>query len=151
MHGECVSISCRNRERERERERKRERRNGKEERKMSTTTIMRIQVAHTHSYIRTLVSLSLYRLLTQFLAFLRPFLSLYFASYAQFLQPTTSLRPLLLLLLLFFCCCRRHRRCRFVLFAFCLFSRLRCTGSLHSRAPRVEGPRQGKPVSRVRA
>ena len=159
MHGECVSISCRNRERERERgrerererERERDRRNDREERK--TYYDDNENSGCLYALVRTLVSFSLYRLLTQFLAFLRSFLSLYFTSYAQFLQPTTSLRPLLLPLLLFFYFRRRRRRRRrrrFVLFAFCLFSRLR-TGSLHSRAPRVEGPRQGKPVSRVRA
>lgn len=119
---------------------------GEDRKTTTTTTVMRIQVAYTHSYVRLSVS-----------PFLLPFdpiprfstslslQSLYFASYARFLRPTTSPRSLLLLLLFsFFYCCRR-----FVLFSFCLFPRLR-TGSLHSRAPRVEGPRQGKPVSRVR-
>jgi len=92
----------------------------------------------SYALVRTLVSFSLYRLLTQFLAFPRPFLS------GPFTLPCTrdSCGPQLRFDLFF--CCRR-----FILFSFYLFSRLH-TSSLHSRAPRVEGPRQGKPVSRVR-
>lgn len=104
---------------------------------------MRIQVARTHVPF------------VSFTAFW-PNFSLFYVPFspAPFILPRTRdfcgprfyLRLLLLLLFFFFYYCRH---CRLVLFSFCLFSRLR-TDSLHSRAPRVEGPRQGKPVSRVR-
>lgn len=110
---------------------------------------MRIQVAHTHSYVRP--SPSPFRPLPPF----DPIPRLFYVPCASvplfcLVRAILAASPRLLLLPLFFfffffqCPCRR-----FVLFSFCLFSRLR-TGSLHSRAPRVEGPRQGKPVSRVR-
>lgn len=60
-----------------------------EDRKTGNTRIMRIQVAHTQprTYARLLLPFVLYRLLTQFLAFLRPALQcLYFVSYARFLR-----------------------------------------------------------------
>lgn len=103
----------------------------------------------SYALVRTPVSFFLYRLLTQFLAFPRPFLSIVplfclvraIPAAHDFASTSSSAASPLLLLL--------RPPGRFVLFSFCLLSRLR-TSSLHSRARRVEGPRQGKPVSRVR-
>lgn len=110
---------------------------------------MGVQVARTHSYAR--FSLSLYQEFSPFNPILRfsmfvPLQFLYFALRARFLGPRFRLDFFCLFFFFFFYYfCRR----RFALFSFCPFSRLH-TGSLHSRASRVEGPRQGKPVSRVR-
>lgn len=105
--GECVSISCRNSEaRTTGEDRTTERR---QPRRRRPRTIMRIQVARTHSYASPFsfflclcfsLSIEASCLLTQFLAFLRPLRRLYFILRERILRPSTSPRPLLLLFLL---------------------------------------------------
>lgn len=143
MHDECISISCRNTER---------RGRQKEEDRMNdvTTTIMGSS-ACSYAFVYACFFFSPPRELSPFNPILR-------FSIRSFLFILFILREsygprfrfnFFCLFFFFFCCRHRRRRRRFALFSFCPFSRLR-TGSLHSRASRVEGPRQGKPVSRVR-